>query len=394
MQSQTKPRKLQYLLAEDTIGHDDIDDLADWLKSYPWLTQGALVREFEDAWSEWLGTRRSLYVNSGSSANLLMFYSLLASERLKNKKVVVPSVSWATTVAPAIQLGFEPIMCEVESDTFGICPQYLEQICREHNPGAVILVHVLGVPCDMEAILRLKDQYGFYLMEDACAATGSTYDGVKVGNFGDLSSFSFFFGHHLSTIEGGMVCTNHVEMHHLLLHLRSHGWAKDVPTEVEAQQWAAYNFDDYNRPFTFYHPGFNLRATDLQAKIGLSQMRKIDHVVRRRVENYQVYQELLDGHGFTLQHNDRAVTCPIGCAALARDPAHRVRVSGRLKQANIEHRPLGGGNMSRQPFWCERYGAHDFPVADRIAATVLQCPTHPAHTIEDIQYICEVMLSV
>lgn len=393
MEPELKPRKRQYLLAEDTIGHDDIDGLVEWLRGYPWLTQGALVREFEDVWAAWLGTRHALYVNSGSSANLLMYYALLASGKLKNRKVVVPAVSWATTVAPAIQFGFEPIMCEVEIETFGLCPRHLKQICEEHDPGAVILVHVLGVPCDMDAILGLQEEHGFYLMEDACAATGSTYDGVKVGNFGDLSSFSFFFGHHLSTIEGGMVCTNHVEMQHLLLQLRSHGWAKDVPSEVEAQQWAAYSFDEYNRPFTFYHPGFNLRATDLQAKIGLSQMKKVDEVVRRRVENYRVYREMLEGHGFALQRNDRAATCPIGCAVLARDAEHRMRVSDRLERANVEHRPLGGGNMSHQPFWRERYGAQDFSVADRIAATVLQCPTHPAHTTEEIRYICETMLS-
>ncbi len=393
MDTELIPRKLQYLLAEDTIDHDDIDDLIAWLKDYPWLTQGALVSKFEDAWSEWLETNYSLYVNSGSSANLLMYYALLASGKLKNKKVVVPAVSWATTVAPAIQFGFEPIMCEVESDTFGLCPLHLETILKEHNPGAVILVHVLGVPCDLDAIASLKKQYNFYLMEDACAATGSTYDGIKVGNFGDLSSFSFFFGHHVSTVEGGMVSTKHVELQHLLLHLRSHGWAKDVPSEVEAQQWAQYSFDEYNRPFTFYHPGFNVRGTDLQAKIGLSQMKKVDWVVQRRVENHRIYTEILDGNGFTLQRNDRAVICPIGCAVLARDPEHRVRVSDKLRQANIEHRPLGGGNMARQPFWSQRHGEQTFEVADRIAATVLQCPTHPAHEPEDIRYICETMLS-
>ena len=383
----------EYRMAVDTIDDADIQDLIGWLQSNPRLTQGPLVQEFEKLWAEWVGTRHALFVNSGSSANLLMYYALLASERLKNRKVIVPAVSWATTVAPAMQFGFEAIMCEVEPDTFGLDPNHLEALLKEHDPGAVILVHVLGVPCDMEAILRLRDRYGFELMEDACAATGSKYDGTRVGNFGTFSSFSFFFGHHASTIEGGMVCTDDPNLYNLLLHLRSHGWAKDLSPADEELLARTHDISGFNRPFTFYHPGFNLRSSDLNARIGLSQMKKIDRVIARRVENHAIYQSRLADSGIQFQRNERADIASIAFVALAESWEHREVIARRLNNVRIETRPLGGGNMSRQPFWTHRYPAHAFPVADRIAATAFQLPTHPAHRPEDIEFICDTVLS-
>ena len=386
--------KSEYKMAVDTIDQNDLNDLIDWLKTGPFLTQGKLVEQFQQEWADWLGSTYGIFVNSGSSANLLMYYTLLASEELRNRKVIVPAISWATTVAPAIQLGFEPIMCDVEMDTFGIDPVALEKLLIEHDPASVIIVHVLGCPSNMEAILALKKKYNFKLMEDACAATGSTYDGKKVGTFGELGSYSFFFGHHVSTIEGGMVCSDSSDYNDLMRQLRSHGWAKDLSAEAEAKQANRYEVDGFNRPFTFYYPGFNIRASDLNARIGLSQMKKVDTVCERRIANHKVYQErLTPDHGFTLQHSDRSVICSIACVALAESDEHRARVIAALNKYNVETRPLGGGNMSRQPYWESRYGATDFVNADRIANSAFQLPTHPFHSTDDIRDICEVIIS-
>src|SRR5208282_6486548 len=179
-------------------------------------------------WNRWVGSKYSVYNNSGSSANLLMYYALLLSGRLKNKKVIVPSVGWVTTIAPAIQFGFEPIMCEADPDTFGLDLNHLETLLKKHNPGAVVLVQVLGVPHKMKAVEALKEKYGFMLLEDACAAVGAQTYGKKCGTFGDMGSFSFYFGHQISTIEGGMVSTDDKKLFDLLLMLRSHGWSKDL----------------------------------------------------------------------------------------------------------------------------------------------------------------------
>jgi CDP-4-dehydro-6-deoxyglucose reductase, E1 len=384
----------EYRLADQTIDGDDLRDLVAWLGTNPWLTQGPLVRQFEAAWSRWLGVRHSVFVNSGSSANLLMYYGLLASGRLSNLKVVVPAVSWATTVAPAIQFGMEPIMCEADGETFGLDPGHLESILARERPAAVVVVHVLGVPADMAPILDLKARFGFVLMEDCCAALGSCYDGRRVGTFGELSSMSFFYGHHLSTIEGGMVSTDDEALHRILLQVRSHGWAKDLDPAEEALLARAHGPLEFNRPFTFYHPGFNVRSTDLNARIGLSQMGKIERVVARRVDNHRVYQRRFAADpDFACQSNERATICSISFAGLASSAAHRERVGRALRAARIETRPLGGGNMTRQPYWRQRFAVQPLPVADRIHDCSFQLPNHPGLTPADVGHICDVALS-
>jgi CDP-4-dehydro-6-deoxyglucose reductase, E1 len=385
----------RYLLAENTIDADDLADLADWLRTNPWLTLGPLTQEFERQYAAWLGTRHATFVNSGSSANLLMYAAALCSGRLPNRKIVVPAVSWATTVAPAIQLGFEPIMCDADARTFGLNVVHLERLLRSHEPAAVILVHVLGVPVDMEPVVRLRDRYRFLLLEDACAAMGSRYDGRLVGTFGDLSAFSFYFGHHLSTIEGGMVCTNDEDLHDLLLMLRSHGWPKDLSPGKEARRARQHGILEFNRRFAFYVPGFNVRSTDLNARLGLGQMKKMAYVLGRRVENHAIYESRFRrADRFTCQANPRATICSISFAALASSLDHRDRVAAALEASGIETRPLGGGSMARQPFWVERYGAQDLPVADGIHERSFMMPNHPALQPDDVHHICDVVLAV
>ena len=384
----------QYRLAEQTIDEEDLEDLIAWLKTNPWLTQGELVHEFERRWAERLGVKYATFVNSGSSANLLMYDSLLLSEKLPNKKIVLPAVGWSTSVAPAIQLGFEPILCEADWNTFGLDLDCLERLLKAHNPGAVLIVHTLGVPNDMEPLLRLKDQYGFILMEDACAAIGSCYDNQLVGTFGEISTFSFYYGHHLSTIEGGMICTNDEALNDILVQIRSHGWAKDLPLEKAENRACEDNIIAFNRPFTFYYPGFNLRSTNLNARIGLSQMKKIDYVVKRRIDNHNIYQSRFrDARGFHCQRNDRGTICSIAFVALAQSQAHRERIAQVLRENQIETRPLGGGNMSRQPFWSNCYESTAFPVANRIHETAFQLPNHPRLSQEDIHFICDRVFS-
>lgn len=385
----------RYLLAEDTIDREDLQTLISWLEGGPWLTQGQLVRDFEARFREWLGVPHALFVNSGSSANLLMYYALLVSGRLPNRKVIVPAVAWATTVAPAIQFGFEPLLCEADPDTWGLDLDHLERLLEEHRPGAVILVHVLGVPNKMDRLMALKERFGFHLMEDSCASQGSRYRGRRVGTFGDMASFSFFFGHHMSTIEGGMIVSQDEEIHDILLHLRSHGWSKDASPASEARRAEAAGVHQFNRPFTFYYPGFNVRSSDLNARIGLSQMEKIDRVVARRMENHRAYQERFrQAEGFSCQDNEAAEICSISFAGMASSVEHRERVGQAVRAAGIETRPVGGGNMSRQPFWTQRYETIPLPVADRVHDTAFQLPNHPGLSVQDIHHICDVALSV
>lgn len=385
-------KPIKYYLAEDTIDNQDIDALGAWLKAYPRLTKGPLTPQFEKKWSDWLGRKYSVFNNSGSSANLLMYYALLLSGRLKNKKIIVPSVGWVTTISPAIQLGFEPIMCEADKDTFGLDLVHLEKLLKEHNPSTVILVQVLGVPHKMDEIMKLKEKYGFTLLEDACAAMGASYKGRHVGTFGDMASFSFYFGHQISTIEGGAVSTDDKALNDLLLMIRSHGWGKDLDPATHQALLKKYDIDDFHAPFVFYEPGFNLRSTDLNAFLGIRQVDKMEWLIERRSANHALYKKLLE-HRFEMQHApDGSVICSIHFGLLARSPEERKKIVTALDSNGIETRIFSAGNLGLHPFWFNRYGKFSAPMADKIHHNGFFLPNHPSLKKEDIEFIAGVVL--
>ena len=382
---------IKYPLAKETINEEDIDALCNWLKSYPRLTKGNLTLEVEDKWANYIGTKYSVFNNSGSSANLLMVYAAMLAGRIKNKKIAVPAVGWVTTISPAIQLGLEPIMVGTDPDTFGIDLDHLEQICETDNPDAVIYVQVLGVPHHRERLLQLKEKYGFCLLEDSCAALGAEYeDGTKVGTVGDMASFSFYFGHQLSTIEGGMVNTDDDELFDILMMIRSHGWGKDLNTKTYEKLINKYEIDDFHSPFTFFVPGLNLRSTDLQAFLGLRQIDKADWVSDRRNENHLHYaKNLKDDFVFQKWGNDKPVSISFGM--LAENNTHRKEIVNRLVENGIETRIFSAGNLGRHPFWTERYGVFQEEVSDKIHSTGFFVPNYPELTFEEINFICEVI---
>tara|TARA_R100001082_G_C4349766_1_gene154028 strand:- start:260 stop:1417 length:1158 start_codon:yes stop_codon:yes gene_type:complete len=380
---------IKYPLAKETINDEDIDALCNWLKSYPRLTKGELTWQVEEDWAKYIGTKHSVFNNSGSSANLLMVAAAMYAGRIPNKKIVVPSVGWVTTISPAIQLGLQPIMVGADPKTYGMDLDQLEQVCERERPDAVIFVQVLGVPHYRERFLQLKDKYGFLLLEDACAALGAKYqDGSMVGTVGDMSSFSFYFGHQLSTIEGGMVNTDDKALYEMLLMLRSHGWAKDLPSETYDSLMAQYNIDDFHSPFTFFVPGFNLRSTDLQAFLGIRQVKKAGHVATCRYTNHLRYAENLEGD-FGFQDWGDNIPVSISFGALARDTEHRKQIVTRLVNAGVETRIFSAGNLGRHPFWTEKYGVFEDEMSDQIHSCGFFLPNYPELTYEDIDTICQ-----
>jgi len=323
-----------------------------------------------------------------------MYGVLKTSGRLRNMKVVVPSTGWVTTVSPAIQLGFEPILCESDRETFALDIDHLESLLKRHSPSAVILVHVLGVPARVDEVLKLKDRYGFLLMEDACAAIGASCENRFVGTFGDLSSFSFYFGHQMSTIEGGMVSTSDPDLHETLLMLRSHGWGKDLGRESQARLMARHRVDDFHQPFVFYEAGFNLRSTELNAFIGIGQIDKLPQIISRREENHHRYVSRLRSK---LQFQVPAAgsrVCSIHTAALAPDPETRRRIVEAFESGGVETRLFTAGNLGLHPFWTGRYGESHFPNADRIYHTGFFFPNHPSLGLPAVDEICALAKSV
>ena len=282
-------------------------------------------------------------------------------------------------------------MVGADPNTFGMDLNQLEAVCEKERPDAVIFVQVLGVPHYKEKMLALKEKYGFILLEDSCAALGAEYaDGSMVGTVGDMSSFSFYFGHQLSTIEGGMVNTDDKELYEALLMLRSHGWGKDLPEESYEKLIQDHDVDDFHKPFTFFVAGFNLRSTDLQAFLGLRQIKKAGWVSDQRNKNHLLYADLLHGHvEFQQWGENKPVSISFG--ALAKDKTHRKEIVDRLVAHGVETRIFSAGNLGTHPFWVERYGKFEDEMSDRIHSCGFFVPNYPELKEEDIVFICNVI---
>ena len=378
-------------LVKDTLDHNDIDQLIKWLQSYPRLTKGNLTLEFEELWSQWLGTKYSVYVNSGSSANLAAIYALTLSGRLNNNKIIVPAVSWATTVAPAIQLGLEPIMCDCDPDNLGLDITHLKQLIAEHNPSSLILVHVLGLPNHIEEIAKLCKSNDILLIEDTCESTGSLYKNQKLGTMSNLSTFSFYFGHHISTIEGGMVCTDDEELYHILLSIRSHGWDRDLPVKEQNRLRTKYKIDDFRALYSFYYPGFNLRATDLQAFLGKNQINKLDSIIKTREANYQRYKSNLSSLDWLPKEPSSSFVSNFAFPLIT---PYIDRIVKTLNSNNVECRPLICGSINEHPFWYEKYGKQVFPNAQKVHKHGLYIPNHQLMDFEAVDKVSELILNV
>jgi CDP-6-deoxy-D-xylo-4-hexulose-3-dehydrase len=376
----------QIKLVKDTISHSEIDDLCNWLKTYPQLTKGKLTEEFESKWADWLGVKYSVFVNSGSSANLSMLYALKISNRLKNNKIVVPCVSWVTTVSPVIQFGLQPILCETDRDSLGLDVEYFEQLCKEHNPACVILVHVLGFPNKIKEIQEICNKYNVILLEDSCESVGSYYGEKTTGTFGLMSSFSTYFGHHYSTIEGGFVCTDDFELYEILKSIRSHGWSRDLSDNTKQKLQKENNIDDFRNFYTFYYPGFNLRATDVQAFLGINQLKSLSEKNKKRSENLQLYHDNIKNSYWKIKYNGF-----ISNFAYPIIHPNKNKIVQNLRMGNVECRPLICGSMSRQPFFYKQYGFKAYPFSDIVHDNGLYLPNNPDMSSEDILYITNIV---
>lgn len=381
-------------LVKDTIDNSDIDNLIEWLKTYPRLTQGNRVREFEEQWSKWVGCKYSVFVNSGSSANLLMLAAILELYNLRNKLVVVPSLGWATDLAPVMQLGFKPVLVDIDPENLAVDINHLEETFRIYNPGAMLLVSVLGLSPKMGEIVELCKKYGVVLLEDNCESQGTKYNDIKLGNFGLMSSFSTYFGHTMSTIEGGMVCTNDKEVYDMLKQLRSHGWDRDLDSDRQEELRKEWGVDDFAALYTFYVPGFNVRSTDLQAIIGMGQLQKVDDMITQRNKNFQIFKEKLSPYTWFPKEVEGSYTASFCIPVIASSEEEKQKIVTALIENNVECRPLICGSMGTQPFYIKKYGRVELPNVSKIDKCGMYIPNHPKLTEEEINRMCDCIINV
>ena len=376
-------------LVKDTIDNKDIDRLVDWLKTYPRLTKGPVTLEFEEKFSKWLGRKYSVFCNSGSSANLLMLWALVEANRIsKDAKIVVPSVAWATDLAPVIQLGLDPTLCDSNFNDLSVDLYHLEQIFKEQSPSVLMFVSVLGLVPDMDKVVELCNKYDVILLEDTCESMGCEYRGRKLGTFGSMSSFSTFFGHHISTIEGGLISTDDKKLYELLVSIRSHGWDRDLSTETQNKLQKDWGVSEFNSLYTFYYSGFNLRSTDLQAYIGLTQIDKLKDWGERREYNYNLYQELIENNYWKPKTQEHSFTSNFAYPVIHPE---RDTIVEKLRANEVEVRPMICGSMGTQPFYAKEYGVLKLPNVTDIDEFGFYVPNHPKLTIEEIKFISNII---
>jgi CDP-6-deoxy-D-xylo-4-hexulose-3-dehydrase len=376
-------------LVSDTINRDDINDLIKWLSQdkLPTLTKNVLTIELENKWANKINTKYSIYINSGSSAILLTLAALIHLKRLKNKKIVIPALSWATDLSSPMLLGLEPLMCDCNLYDLSCDLTHLETIFKTENPSSLILVSPLGLVPKMDEVLALCEKYNVILLEDVCESMGSKYNNKYLGTFGLASFFSLYFGHHLSTIEGGFINTDDEELYHMLLMMRSHGWDRDLPDWKQKELRLKYNTSNFESLYNFYVPGFNLRATDLQAFIGLRAIDKLDDYSYKRNKNFFTYKNSISNE-LDISVNDNDFISSFAMPVLSKN---RQKIVEELTSNNIEVRPLIAGNIANKPVWYEKYGFIDLPNANLIDKFGFYLPNHQDLKVDDINKIIEIV---
>jgi CDP-6-deoxy-D-xylo-4-hexulose-3-dehydrase len=368
-------------LVEDNISIDDINSLCDWLKTNPKLTQGDLVKSFEEKFAELIGCKHAIFVNSGSSANMMLAYFM--KENGISKKVVIPAICWATDLSPFIQLDIEPIICDCNLEDLSVDYQKLEYIFKTQRPGALLLVSVLGMSPNMKAISSLCEKYDVQLYDDNCESLLTKIKGEKgyLGSkYSEASSFSTFYGHHMSTIEGGFVTTNDKKTNTIMRMLRAHGWTRDIDSKIKDRIKKRYNYDDFEEKYKFIIPGFNFRNTEIAAFLGLRQLEKIKNKMQTRINNsiYFYNNAIVDWRPKEIP----TFAIPI----IAKSVRQRDVLINRLKNEGIDCRPLIAGNIANHPvykLYCN-VDSNVYENADRVDKLGLYLPNHDKLSNEDL----------
>ena len=371
-------------LTDNTITLKNISSLINWLKKNPKLTKGDLTIKFEKLFKIWIKRKYSIFVNSGSSANLLIAQGLLEANMLRNKIAIAPAVSWVTTVTPFLQMGYDVKLCDCDKLNLGLDINHLEKLCRKYKPSVLILVHVLGHSNNMRVIQKICKKYKIKIIEDSCEALGSTYGNKKLGTLGLASSFSFYYGHHISTIEGGMLTLDDKDLYNVLTSIRSHGWGRDLENQERKRLEKKFNIDKVRSLYSFYYSGFNLRSTDLNAFIGIQQMKVLNKKIKTRFRNFKIFSKNLSN--FWSQKSEAKIISNFGYALMVKN---RSEVFNFLKKNKIETRPLICGNMGQQPFWIKKYKRPILPNAEKVHKFGLYLPNHENLTAKQVKFICD-----
>jgi len=370
------------------------------------LTMGSKVKEFETAMANYLGTDFFVMMNSGSSANLAIFEALMRPSKNSphlsiGDAVLVPAIAWPTTIWPIVQLGLHPVFVDVEPDTIAIDLVQAQKIIESsrHKIKAIFPIHPLGYAIENEILNNFVKKNQLILINDVCESLGSWRNGRHAGTGGLASSFSFYFSHHITTMEGGGVATNNIEFADDLRAIRSHGWSRD---RSDVNEWTS-NVSQTDSKFLFVTTGFNIRPMEIQAAIGILQIADIDSFIeKRRSVAKKINNAILGGHleiidGGTLSQADKEESHSwmlIGLRIKANENGpYRQEILNKLQNAGIETRPILTGNFLAQPAMDRIDGNHppasSFPAANEISEFCFMVGAHHDLTNEQIEYLAK-----
>ncbi len=385
--------KLDWPLMKNNITLEDLRILMEFLEKEPRLTQSTNVEAFEHQWSEWLGVRYSVFVNSGASANLI---TMAALKHLYGKgEVIVPTLTWVSDIAAVIQNGFTPVFVDINPHTLCMDDRQVIRKLTEKT-RAVFLTHVQGFNGLTNQLLGVLDKRNIPLIEDVCESHGATFNGRKLGSFGLISNFSFYFAHHLSTIEGGMVCTNDETIYETTRMLRSHGMVRET-SSAEIKQYYAKKHPDLSPDFIFAYPAYNVRNTEIGAVLGINQLKRLDENNTKRKRNFERFLSNLDPRKYQTDFELEG-SCNYAFNLVLRkpDPVLRDRVEQTMREAGVEFRrgSSGGGNQLRQPYLmgivpeqeCTKY-----PAVEHVHFYGYYIGNYPDLEEEKIMKLCEML---
>lgn len=364
--------------------------LADFILNEEILSMNKECKKFEESFAAKQGRKHAVYVSNGSVANLLLVQSLLNIGRFqKGDKIGFSALTWPTNVMPLIQLGLVPVAIDCELDTLNVSPDKLTEHITELK--GLFLTNVLGFCDDLPRIKKMCDENNVILIEDNCESLGSQVDNTLLGNFGVASTFSFFVGHHMSTIEGGMVCTDDDDLHDYLVMGRAHGWDRNLSSETQEKLRVEVGVDAFYAKYTFYDLASNFRPTEINGFIGNTQMPYWDEIVSKRVDNFSHFVAAMaqnnDFYQYDLSHMNMVSNfcMPIIC----KTPELAQRYKAKFEEASVEIRPVIAGNMTEQPFY-QKYvqDTAPRPNSDLVHSNGFYFGNNPEMTTEEINTLC------
>lgn len=380
-------------LMQNNILREDINHLIGFLNGDdPILTQSSNVTAFEKEWSDWLGVKHSVFVNSGSSANLLTISAL--KHIYGSGEIIVPTLTWVSDIASVLHCGFKPVFVDIDKQSLGMkIEEVIRKITRETK--AVFLTHILGYNALKNELLEILSEKNILLIEDVCESHGAEFKGKKLGSYGFASNFSFYYAHHMSTIEGGMVCTNDDLFYETVRMLRSHGMVRELSNNDLKSKYKSEN-NDLNPDFIFSYPAYNMRSSEINAVIGRNQLKRLDENNLKRRENLELFLSRLDSQKYFTDFNTEG-SCNYAFTLLLREADERLRdrLETKLREESVEFRRgmSGGGNQLRQPYLKKLFGNHyeDFPNVNHVHFFGYYIGNYPDLTKDKIIRLCDIL---